>query len=49
MRWAIWRARTQVKVCTRMVCSLQWYIGENETAWGVILLAEAELGVGLER
>src|SRR5665811_1849906 len=34
IRWAICRARTQVKVWTRMLCSVQWCIGENETTWG---------------
>src|SRR5664279_4315963 len=34
MRWAICRARTQVKVCTAMLLSVQWNIGENATWWG---------------
>ena len=24
----------QVKVCIRMVCSVQWCMGENEATWG---------------
>src|SRR5271166_4227606 len=31
MRWAICRARTQVKTWTRMLCSVQWCIGEKDT------------------
>ena len=31
MRWAICRARTQVKTWTRMSWSVQWCIGENDT------------------
>src|ERR1039457_1804104 len=31
MRWAICRARTQVKTWTRMLCSVQWRIGEKNT------------------
>src|SRR6266851_4713523 len=34
MRWAICKARTQVNTCTRMLCPVQWNIGENETACG---------------
>src|SRR5664279_1590960 len=34
MRWAICRASTQVKVCTAMLLSVQWNIGENATWWG---------------
>ena len=34
MRWAICRARTQVKVWTRMLCSVQWRIGLKETTRG---------------
>src|SRR5680860_1407859 len=41
--WAICNASTQVKVCTRMLCSVQWRIGENETTCGSL----SELGVGL--
>src|ERR1035437_8290364 len=33
IRCAICRARTQVNTCTRMLCSVQWNIGENETTW----------------
>ena len=33
MRWASWRARTQVKTWTRMLCSVQWCIGLNDTTW----------------
>ena len=32
IRWASWRARTQVKTWMRMLCSVQWCIGENDTA-----------------
>ena len=31
MRWAICRARTQVKTWTRMLCSVQWCMGEKDT------------------
>jgi DNA-binding LacI/PurR family transcriptional regulator len=34
IRWAICRASTQVKTCTRMLCSVQWCIGENDTTRG---------------
>jgi hypothetical protein len=34
IRWAIWRASTQVKTWTRMLCSVQWCIGENDTTCG---------------
>ena len=34
------------EVCTRILWSVQWNIGENETAWGS-WVAETELGVGL--
>src|SRR5438445_7766857 len=31
MRWASWRARTQVKTWTRMLCPVQWCMGEKDT------------------
>src|SRR6266498_2259791 len=34
IRCAICRARTQVRVWTRMLCSVQWNIGENDTTCG---------------
>ena len=34
MRWAICRARTQVKTWTLMLCSVQWCIGEKDTTCG---------------
>jgi hypothetical protein len=34
-RWASYRAITQVKVCTAMLWSVQWYIGANDTSWGL--------------
>src|SRR5271166_5639971 len=34
IRCAICRARTQVKTWTRMLWSVQWYMGENETTCG---------------
>ena len=47
IRWASWRARTQVKTWTRMLCSVQWCIGENDTTCGVFHLPEPEFGLGL--
>ncbi len=34
IRWAICRASTQVKMWTRMLCSVQWCMGENDTTCG---------------
>ena len=47
MRWAICRARTQVKTWTRMLCSVQWCIGRERDDAGVFHLPEGELGLGL--
>src|SRR5258708_2487911 len=46
MRWATWRARTQVNMCTRMLCSVQWCIGEKDTTWGSFMWRK-ENGLGL--
>ena len=48
MRWAICRARTQVKTWTRMSCSVQRRIGGKDHV-RVFHLAEGELGFGLDR
>src|SRR5512135_3894383 len=47
MRWAICRARTQVKTWTRMLCSVQWCSGEKDTTCGSFIWRKGELGFGL--
>ena len=48
MRWAIWRARTQVKTCTRMSCWVEWGAwARNSRRRAGLHLAEGELGLGL--
>jgi hypothetical protein len=34
MRWASWRASTQMKTWTTMLCSVQWNIGLKEAVRG---------------
>ena len=34
IRWASWRASTQVNMWTRMLCSVQWNIGLKEATRG---------------